>query len=139
MTIAATASRPERASASQARRAAGGARAVRAGLAAEAAAARAYQARGAQVLTTRFKRREGEVDLVVAEGDVTVFVEVKARRDVDTAFAAVTPRVLSRVCAAGARYLAETGRAPNQRVDVAAVDRTGAVRILENVTAGVFL
>lgn len=39
------------------------------------------ETRGYVVLERRYRRREGELDIVAKHGDVFVFVEVKARRD----------------------------------------------------------
>jgi len=50
------------------------------GRAAEEFAAGYLQQQGCRVLARRFARREGEIDLVLEDGGVIVFVEVKARR-----------------------------------------------------------
>jgi putative endonuclease len=46
----------------------------------EAVAAQWYERRGAVVVERNWRVRDGEVDLIVADGDTLVFVEVKARR-----------------------------------------------------------
>jgi putative endonuclease len=52
----------------------------------------------------------GEIDLVLHEGDVCVFVEVKARREGDgRAAAAVTPDKLRRLSRAAASWVAREG------------------------------
>ncbi|HET9023841.1 MAG TPA: YraN family protein, partial [Burkholderiaceae bacterium] len=51
----------------------------RAGAAAEDAAARHLSASGCRVLARNARYREGELDLVVRERDVVVFVEVRLR------------------------------------------------------------
>ncbi len=45
----------------------------------ERLAAAHLEARGLQVVARNFRTRAGEVDLVARDGEVTVFVEVKAR------------------------------------------------------------
>jgi putative endonuclease len=45
----------------------------------EAAAARYLQAQGLCILARNFRTRSGEVDLIARDGDMLVFVEVKAR------------------------------------------------------------
>ncbi|TVQ55550.1 MAG: hypothetical protein EA355_09420 [Rhodobacteraceae bacterium] len=107
-----------------------GAAACKAGLAAEDAAARLYAAAGAEVVARRWRRREGEIDLVVRREDALIFVEVKTGAH---AREAVTPRQQARIAAAAARYIAETA-APDQtfRFDAAFVDSTGGVDVVEN-------
>lgn len=51
----------------------------RLGRAGEAAAEAALARAGCRVLERRFRTRAGEIDLIVLDGDVIVFVEVKAR------------------------------------------------------------
>jgi putative endonuclease len=112
-------------------RAARGRVAHRAGVAAEDAAARAYERRGARVLARRWRRSEGEIDLVVAEPDGGIaFVEVKAGR---RAAEAISARQWARLEAAALRYIVEhrTGDAP-VRFDAALVAADGAVTVVEN-------
>lgn len=49
------------------------------GVAAEALAATFLEARGLSVLARNFRCRGGEIDLVCADGDTLVFVEVRLR------------------------------------------------------------
>jgi putative endonuclease len=107
-----------------------------AGHAAEQATARTYQARGAQVLETRLKTPEGEIDLVLRDGDTLVFVEVKQRKN-NTEFASpVTARQWERLENAANHYMVEchrkTGVHPVCRFDVALVAHDGQVQIIEN-------
>ena len=46
----------------------------------EAAAEDALRRAGLRVVARRFRLRSGEIDLIAEDGDVLVFVEVKARR-----------------------------------------------------------
>lgn len=49
------------------------------GAAGEATAAQWYESRGYKVLARNFRSRRGEVDLIVANGQLVVFAEVKTR------------------------------------------------------------
>jgi putative endonuclease len=57
---------------------AGGDRSIQ-GIAGEKAAAQFLRRKGMKVLRRNWKGRSGEIDLIVRDGDVLVFVEVKAR------------------------------------------------------------
>jgi putative endonuclease len=46
----------------------------------ERAAARFLRLRGMRVITRGYRTRHGEIDLIVRDGDILVFVEVKSRR-----------------------------------------------------------
>ncbi|CUH88802.1 hypothetical protein PH5382_02745 [Phaeobacter sp. CECT 5382] len=115
-----------------------GLRAHLAGGAAEEQAERAYLARGAKVLERRWRGEGGEVDLIVREGDVVVFVEVKSGRSRDAALARITPAQMRRVQASAGLYLdrepagALAGALSEARIDVVLVFGTGEVEILEN-------
>jgi len=101
------------------------------GIAAEEAVARDYAADGGTVRATRWRCREGEIDLVIDLPGEIVFVEVKARRRHDPY--AVTPRQWARIGAAAARYLAEeTDGTRPCRFDLALVDRCGRTERIEN-------
>jgi len=105
------------------------------GLYGEEAAARYLAHAGCAVLARRWrpkKYQEGEIDLVVREGDEIVFVEVKTRRTADfgppeEAVTAFKRGQLRRLAAA---WLAEAGgRGPRRhRIDVIAVSLTPAGR-----------
>lgn len=101
------------------------------GIAAEELAARDYRLCGGRIRATRWRCREGEIDLVVDFPGEIVFVEVKARRIHDAG--AVTDRQWARIGAAALRYLAEEtdGNRPC-RFDLALVDRRGRIERIEN-------
>lgn len=80
------------------------ARAERAGRVAEAIAALFLGAKGYRILTRRFEAPGGELDLVAWKKGVLVFVEVKARADLDDAVFAVTGRNRRRIEAAARAY-----------------------------------
>lgn len=99
-----------------------------AGAAAEHLVARHLEERGCRIVARRFRCAGGEVDLVARDGDVTAFVEVKARRS--TRFGgpleAVTRRKQRRIIAAARGFLRQQGRAPGPcRFDVACVSVGG--------------
>ncbi|MEM9049498.1 MAG: YraN family protein [Pseudomonadota bacterium] len=107
-----------------------------AGLAAEDIAERAYRARGGRVIARRWSCRMGEIDLIVAEAGVIVFVEVRARRQRAEAGASITPRKLARLMAAAGAWMSAEAVSPDSpmRLDAALVDRSGAVEIVENIS-----
>jgi putative endonuclease len=79
---------------------------------AEALARRALERRGWTTLAANVRMRGGELDLVMADGGVTVFVEVRqrARADHGSAAESLDDRKRRRVRRAAARWLAEFGQ-----------------------------
>ena len=79
--------------------------------------------KGYRLLARRFTSPAGEIDLVMRQGQTTVFVEVKARRSVDDGVIAVTPRQSRRIAAAAALFVTQhPGMAQTyQRFDIVAV------------------
>lgn len=61
--------------------------------------------RGYRILTTRFRPPVGEIDIVARRGRLIAFVEVKARRDFETAAESVTVRQRRRIRRAAEAYL----------------------------------
>ena len=104
------------------------------GRAAEGVVARHYARLGLGLVEARWRGRAGEIDLVLRSGDGVVFVEVKAARDHAQAARALTPRQAARLLEAGAEYLGTQplGQLTEARFDVALVDRSGTVEIIEN-------
>jgi len=90
---------------------------------AEAAVAAAWHARGFEVLGRRARTRSGEIDVVVADRDMLVFIEVKARKNLIEAAYAVAPRQQARLLAAAESLLAahQDWERPATRFDVALV------------------
>ncbi len=66
-----------------------------------------WQRRGFDVLAQRQRTKLGEIDLVVANQDLLVFVEVKARKSFSEAAYAVAPRQQARLLQAAESLLAE--------------------------------
>lgn len=106
----------------------------RLGAAGERAAAAWYRRRGYQVVEQNWRCREGEIDLVLAQGRTLVFCEVKTRSSdrFGTPAEAVTWAKQQKVRRVAARYLDDPPfRFGALRFDVAVVDRTGAVEVIE--------
>jgi putative endonuclease len=81
---------------------------------------------GWEIVVQNYRRREGEIDIIVRRGDTLAFVEVKTRRSAayGTPAEAVTPRKASRIRLLARRFLLESGRhAGNVRFDVIEVTR----------------
>ena len=104
----------------------------------EERAAHWYEDRGYQVLERNWRRREGELDLVVRKGMTVVFCEVKARTSdrYGTGTEAVVPSKQRRIRRLAARWLSEitpaTGRASLEvRFDVASVTG-GRLEVVED-------
>ncbi|PZQ46965.1 MAG: hypothetical protein DI556_18415 [Rhodovulum sulfidophilum] len=102
-----------------------------AGRAAEEIAERLYLALGGRVLARRWRCAAGEIDLIVALGSETVFVEVKARRGRAAAAEALRPAQAARLAQAAELYLATMGAGPC-RFDVVLVDGSGHAERIEN-------
>ena len=93
------------------------------GLWGEKQAARYLKWRGYRIQDTRFRCREGEIDLVAVRGGYLCFVEVKLRRDDRLAQARefVTPAKQRKVRTAALYYLQEHPSALQPRFDVVEV------------------
>jgi ribonuclease HII len=109
------------------------------GVSGETVAAAHLRRQGWEVLTTRYRCPDGEIDIVAREGQTLVFVEVKTRRS--RAFGvpreAVSLRKRARITAAAQVYLAEHGLAETScRFDVAEVligpDGLAKVNLIRN-------
>ena len=75
-------------------------------MSAEAKAAAFLMAKGFRIAARRWKSPAGEIDIVARRGNLLVFVEVKARDNLDDAAFAVTERQQRRICAAAEAWLA---------------------------------
>ena len=79
------------------------------GISAESRAAALLIAKGFRILARRWKSPAGEIDIVARRRHLLVFVEVKARADLDQAAESVTPRQRARIAAAAEAWLAVHG------------------------------
>ena len=89
-------------------------------------------AKGMTVLSRRYRAEDGEIDLILQDGDTIVFAEVKARPQsrAGQGLLSVTPGKQRRICHAAMRYLIETERlnAP-VRFDVVEITKDGILHI----------
>ncbi|MFP4303840.1 MAG: YraN family protein [Rhodosalinus sp.] len=104
------------------------------GVAAEAGVERHYRASGRPVVARRWRGAAGEIDLVVREGARVVFVEVKAARSFEAAATRLGRRQMDRLCAAAEEFVGQEpgGLLTEMRFDLALVDGSGAVKVIEN-------
>ncbi len=111
-----------------------GSRNYHAGAAAEEIVARHYAGAGHALLETRWRGKGGEIDLILQDGEGLIFVEVKKARDFAVAAQRITQRQIARICSAASEYLGRMprGQLTDVRFDVALVDATGRVEVIEN-------
>jgi len=106
------------------------------GLAAEEQAARAYQKRGAELLARRHRNEAGEIDLILRENGILVFVEVKKRKNRAELGESITDRQWQRLGLAATHYMMtysdETGEIRGCRFDAVLIGADGRLEIIEN-------
>jgi len=91
--------------------------------------------RGLEILERNFHTKEGEVDLIAREGEMIIFVEVKARRSskFGTALESVDESKLEKIEAAGCKFLQDNSLENAEwRIDVIAIDG-GKLRWIKGV------
>jgi putative endonuclease len=102
-----------------------------------------FERLGLRVVAQNYRTRFGEIDLIVADDDALVFVEVKTRRidaSAGSALEAVPPRKQRQVRGMAAAWLVENSERPRSRelrFDVVAVtvDQAGRLVRLDHVEA----
>lgn len=101
---------------------------------AEDIAAAHYADRGCEVLERCWRSAAGEVDLILQDGAVVVFVEVKKAGSFDAAAARLSRKQMDRICSAALIYAdrLEAGSLTEMRFDAALVDAAGDVQVIEN-------
>ncbi len=106
------------------------------GLAAEEQAARAYLKRGAEILARRHRNEGGEIDLILLEDGILVFVEVKQRKNRAELAESITDRQWQRLGLAATQYMMthsnETGTIRGCRFDAVLIGADGRLEIIEN-------
>lgn len=104
------------------------------GLAAEDTVDRIYGARGITVIGRRWRGSCAEIDLILRDGDVLIFVEVKKSRSFDAAMQSLGRAQRRRIVQAATEFLGlmAMGQLTEMRFDLAMVNDMGAVEILEN-------
>ena len=80
--------------------------AFRTGISAESRAAALLVAKGFRIVARRWRSPVGEIDIVARRRSLLVFVEVKARNNLDDAAESVSPRQRQRIAAAAEAWLA---------------------------------
>lgn len=105
-----------------------------AGLCAEDSVAREYQQRGHKICETRWRGAAVEIDLIADGPNGMVFIEVKKSKSFDRAANRVSPRQQQRIYNTACEFLGASGRGmdTDARFDVALVDGTGQVKVIEN-------
>jgi putative endonuclease len=105
------------------------------GIDGEAYAGRWYATQGYDIIERNWRCAEGEIDLIVRNGSVVVFCEVKTRSSdrFGTGFEAVTVAKQKRLRLLAARWLRETtvNGMESIRFDVASV-MNGEITVVEN-------
>ncbi len=111
-----------------------GQRAYHAGVAAENMVARVYENRGCIIAHRRWRGRGGEIDLIVRDGAMVIFVEVKTSKSFARAAERVSPLQIERIRNSAADFLGSepSGCLTEARFDVALVDHAGMVQVIEN-------
>jgi putative endonuclease len=106
------------------------------GLAAEDQAARAYLKRGAELLARRHRNEAGEIDLILLENGILVFVEVKKRKNRAELAESITEKQWQRLGLAATHYMMtrshETGEVRGCRYDAVLIGADGSLEIIEN-------
>lgn len=112
----------------------GGAVAYHSGFAAEEQVAGHYLAQGSSIAARRWRGRSGEIDLIVREGALVVFIEVKRADTFARAAERLSRRQMDRIWATATEFLAgePAGQDSDVRFDVALVDGQGQISIVEN-------
>jgi putative endonuclease len=97
-------------------------------------ASRELQQRGYAILERRFRSKYGEIDIVARHGDVTVFVEVKARGggEFGGGAAAVTPFKQRTITRVALDYIARRRLFDRPcRFDVVVIDTSSGTPVVE--------
>lgn len=105
-----------------------------AGLSAEAIASQHYTRAGYQEAGKRWRGKRGEIDLIFRGNDQVIFVEVKKSKTFARAAARLLPKQMARIYGAAEEFLGgePNGQLTNSRFDLAVVDGSGQLQIIEN-------
>lgn len=106
------------------------------GEAAEQAALKYLQQQGLRLITRNYRCRQGEIDLIMADGNQLAFIEVRYRKNslFGSAAESVTTAKQRRIIAAASHYLTSSGKNMNCRFDVVALsgDQGGKFEWIQN-------
>ena len=94
--------------------------------------------KGYRLLAWRYKSPSGEIDLIMRRGDVTAFIEVKARATADKAIESVTAFPSKRISAAARSWMGRDRIAARQtcRFDIVAISPYHWPQHIENAFYG---
>jgi putative endonuclease len=115
-----------------------GAVSYHAGRVAEAAVEQLYLRKGQEIVARRWRGSAGEVDLIARDGAEVIFIEVKqSSRHADAALH-LSKQQMARIYGAVSEFIAgePAGQLTPVRFDVALVDGSGQIRVIENAFAG---
>ena len=117
-----------------AQRRARGSMAFHAGYAAEESVARHYDRGGCAIVARRWRGQGGEIDVIVRDGTEIVFVEVKQGTTHAAAAERIDPRQVRRLFDCAGEFMGSLPDGLNSavRFDVALVDGTGRIEVIEN-------
>jgi putative endonuclease len=96
-------------------------RRLKRGMGAETIAAALLLLKGYRILARRHRTPYGEIDIIAARGRRVAFVEVKWRRSVDEAHAALTPYQAGRIGRAADYWLAQRPALADREIGLDAV------------------
>ena len=105
-----------------------------AGFAAEDIVADDYRRRGQPIAGRRWRGKGGEIDIIARDGEQVIFIEVKKSCDFARAAHRLNRKQMDRLCAAASEFVANepNGQLTDMRFDLAMVNGTGAVQIIEH-------
>lgn len=89
----------------------------------EEAAASFLMKKGCELIEKNWRSRQGEIDIVMRDGDTIVFVEVKTRRTVDFGYPeeSLSVEKLDRLCRTCEEYLERFPEKQSYRIDCVAI------------------
>lgn len=104
------------------------------GQSAEDQVSRVYERRGANILERRWRGQSGEIDLILQDAEVLVFVEVKASKSIEKAMHSLSTVQMSRIHRCAEEYLTKvpTGSLTEVRFDLACCDGMDQPQVFEN-------
>ena len=107
---------------------------MNAGAQAEQLAADYLQRHGLRLIAKNYRSRFGEIDLILFDGNVLVFVEVRLRRNADFggAAASIDARKQAKLITTAQQYLTTLPTVPPCRFDAILLDGSGHIEWLKN-------
>ncbi|HDK37979.1 MAG TPA: YraN family protein [Thiolapillus brandeum] len=107
---------------------------LRKGEAAEALACRWLQEQGLELGRQNYRCKAGEIDLIMQDGDMLVFVEVRYRSHsgFGSAIDSITPAKQKKLLHAAQHYLQRLRHTPPCRFDIIGIDRNNQIEWIRN-------